>query len=137
MASGHFSEKLFDFIPWKQAGCALGRSGCLKRKSRDSFPGLSFAMPCGMCYFVTFSSHLTIPNITPIEMMQTVANTAQHCHIGHALYILGPRKRSRLPTAVSTSHRPCHNPSMLFGATLDTNDNPSGDMNSSATVRKK
>ena len=29
---------------------------------------------------VTRSSHLTMPTITPIEMRQKPANTAQHCH---------------------------------------------------------
>ena len=88
-------------------------------------------------YLVTRSNHLTIPNITPIETMQTMKNTAQHCQIGQALYISGPTHNIKLPTAVAPSHKPWHKPNILFGATLDTNERPSGEMNNSATVRKK
>ena len=83
------------------------------------------------------SSHFTMPSITPIEMMHTAKNTAQHCHMGHALYINGPIQSNRLPTAVAPSHKPWQRPSIFLGATFYTNDSPSGEMNNSATVRKK
>ena len=57
-------------------------------------------------YLVTLSSHLTIPNITPIDMTQTIRNTAQQIQIGHLLYIRGPIQRSRFPTAVAPNHKP-------------------------------
>ena len=53
------------------------------------------------------------------------------------LYIFGPRKRKRLPMAVAPSQRPWQRPCMLFGATFETKERPSGEMKSSATVRKK
>ena len=63
-----------------------------------------------MDYFVTLSSHLTIPNMIPIEMRQTAKKTVQHCQIGHALYINGPIQRRRLPSAVAPSQRPWQRP---------------------------
>ena len=78
-----------------------------------------------------------MPNITPMDMRHTMRKTAQHCQIGHLLYMSGPTHSMRLPTAVAPSHRPWHSPYMLLGATFDTNDSPSGEMNNSATVRKK
>ena len=75
--------------------------------------------------------------MTPMDTRHTTRNTVQHCQMGHALYMRGPIHSSRLPRAVAASHRPWHKPSMLLGATLDTNDRPSGEMNNSATVRKK
>ena len=88
-------------------------------------------------YLVTLSSHFTIPNITPIEMRHTARKTAQQIQMGHLLYMSGPSQSRRLPTAVAPSHKPWHNPCRCLGATFDTNDSPSGEMNSSATVRKK
>lgn len=41
------------------------------------------------------------------------------------------------PTAVAASQHPCIKPCKCGGATLDTNESPSGDMNNSATVRIK
>ena len=46
-------------------------------------------------------------------------------------------KINRLPMAVAPSHKPWQIPCRCFGATFDTNESPSGEMNSSATVRKK
>ena len=57
-------------------------------------------------YLVTFSNHLTMPNITLIEIKQTKKNTPQHCQIGHLLYINGPTHKNKLPTAVAPSHKP-------------------------------
>ena len=37
----------------------------------------------------------------------------------------------------AVSHRPWHRPCRCLGAIFDTNESPSGDMNSSDTVRKK
>lgn len=88
-------------------------------------------------YLVTLSNHLTIPNITPMEIKHTAKNTVQHFHIGHALYITGPIQIKRLPTAVAPNQRPWHNPKRCLGATLDTNESPKGEINNSATVRKK
>ena len=88
-------------------------------------------------YLVTLSSHFTIPSIVPIEMIHTIKNTVQHCQIGQALYINGPIHNKRLPTAVAPSHRPWQRPCRCFGATFDTNERPSGEINNSATVRKK
>ena len=60
-----------------------------------------------MDYAVTLSSHLSIPNITPIEMRQKPANTAQHSHCcGKLLSIVTPRAMNRLPMAVAHSHKP-------------------------------
>ena len=42
-----------------------------------------------------------------------------------------------LPTAVAASQHPCINPCKWGGATFDTKDNPSGEINNSATVRIK
>ena len=78
-----------------------------------------------------------MPNITPIEMRHTTKNTVQHCQIGQALYMRGPIHNKRLPSAVAPNHKPWHKPNMCFGATFDTNDKPSGEMKSSATVKKK
>ena len=78
-----------------------------------------------------------MPNITDIEMTQTIANTNQQYWIGHALYIKGPTHNIKLPRAVAPNHRPWHRPSRCLGATFDTNDRPSGEMNNSATVKKK
>ena len=69
--------------------------------------------------------------------MQMPKNTAQQYWISHALYIFGPIQIIRLPMAVAPSHRPWHKPTMLRGATLLTKLKPSGEMNNSATVRKK
>lgn len=58
-------------------------------------------------YAVTFSSHLTIPSITPIEMRQKPANTAQHIHCwGKVLSIVTPMAMKRLPIAVADNHKP-------------------------------
>lgn len=62
------------------------------------------------CYFVTLSSHFTIPSITPIETAHTARNTPQHSQIGHLLYINGPTQRKRLPRAVAPSHKPWQSP---------------------------
>ena len=86
---------------------------------------------------VTFSSHLTIPSIMDIETRQMTRKIPQHFQMGIALYQIGPRKMKRLPIAVAASQRPWQRPSMLFGATLETKLKPSGEMKSSATVRKK
>lgn len=88
-------------------------------------------------YAVARSSQRTMPNITPIEITHTEANTAQHAHSGHALYITGPSHIKRLPSAVAPNQSPWHIPCKCFGATFDTNDNPSGEISSSAAVRKK
>lgn len=72
-----------------------------------------------------------------MEMTHTIRNTLQHCQIGMALYINGPIHKRRLPTAVAPSHKPWHTPCKCFGATLETKDKPSGEMNNSAMVRKK
>ena len=42
-----------------------------------------------------------------------------------------------LPIAVAASHAPCINPCKWGGDTLDTKDNPRGEMNNSATVKMK
>ena len=49
--------------------------------------GLAFdiAFVSIMRYLVTLSSQLTIANITPMEMRQTLKNTVQATQIGHAL----------------------------------------------------
>ena len=88
-------------------------------------------------YCVTRSSHFTMPSMTAMETKQTTAKTAQQYLIGHALYITGPSQIIRLPMAVAPSHKPWHKPTMWRGATLETNDRPSGDMNNSATVSRK
>ena len=64
-------------------------------------------------------------------------NTTQHTQIGHLLYISGPIHSRPLPTAVAPSHNPWQRPCKFLGATFDTNESPSGEMNNSATVRKK
>ena len=91
----------------------------------------------GVCYLATLSSHLTMPSMIAIDTKHTTANTNQAYCIGHMLYIRGPIHNKPLPTAVAPSHKPWQRPSMLFGATFDTNDNPRGEMNNSATVKKK
>jgi len=63
-------------------------------------------------YLATFSSHLTIPNITAIDITHTIANTNQQYCIGQALYIKGPIHRKMLPTAVAPSHKPWQRPTM-------------------------
>ena len=78
-----------------------------------------------------------MPSIIPIETRQTMRNTVQHCQIGHALYINGPTHNIKLPKAVAVNQRPWHKPNKFLGATFDTNDKPSGEMNNSATVKKK
>jgi len=45
-----------------------------------------------------------------------------------------PINSNLFPTAVARSHPPCIRPWNLEGATFDTNDNPIGLRNSSATV---
>ena len=72
-----------------------------------------------------------------METKQTTAKTSQQYLIGHALYITGPSQISRLPMAVAPSHKPWHKPTMWRGAIFETNDKPSGEMKSYATVRKK
>ena len=89
-------------------------------------------------YAVTFSNHLTIPSITPIEIRQKPANTAQQIHwLGKVLSIVTPRAMKRLPIAVADNHKPWQIPCKWRGAIFDTNDKPRGEMNNSATVRKK
>ena len=78
-----------------------------------------------------------MPNMMVMDTRQTARNTPQHFQIDHALSMIGPTKMKRLPIAVAPSQRPWQRPSMLLGATLDTNDRPRGEMKSSATVRKK
>ena len=72
-----------------------------------------------------------------METKQTTAKTAQQYLIGQALYITGPSQIIRLPMAVAPSHKPWHKPTMWRGATLETKERPSGEMNSSATVSRK
>ena len=55
---------------------------------------------------VTLSSHLTMPNITDMEIMHTRANTNQHIQREYLLYIHGPIQRRMLPTAVAPNHNP-------------------------------
>ena len=86
---------------------------------------------------VTRSSHFTIPNMTVMEMMQTMRNTPHASQMGHLVNMSGPIQSRRLPTAVAPSQRPWHRPCMCLGATFETNESPRGEMNSSATVRKK
>ena len=88
-------------------------------------------------YFVTLSSHFTMPNITAMEMRQMMRNTTQHIQMGHLLYISGPIQSKPLPTAVAPSQSPWQSPCRFLGATFDTKDSPRGEMKSSATVRKK
>ena len=78
-----------------------------------------------------------MPNITPIEMRHTTKNTVQQIHNGMLLYINEPKNKNALPIAVAPNHKPWHKPNICFGATFDTNDKPSGEMKSSATVKKK
>ena len=76
--------------------------------------------------------------MTPMEMRQNAAKTAQHCHwCGNSLIIVVPNAMNRLPIAVAVSHKPWQMPCKCLGATFETNDKPSGEMNNSATVRKK
>ena len=73
-----------------------------------------------------------------IETRQIKAKTPHVIHwCGKEFSILTPRKIKRLPMAVADSHRPWHIPTMWRGAILETNDSPNGEMNNSATVRKK
>ena len=89
-------------------------------------------------YFATFSSHFNMPSMMDMEMRQISANTPHVIHwCGKAFNILTPRKISRFPMAVAVSHKPWHTPTMWRGAILETNDKPNGEMNNSATVRKK
>ncbi len=88
-------------------------------------------------YLVTRSSHLTMPSIIAIETRHTTKNTVQHFQRSHALYINGPIHKNKLPMAVAPSHKPWQRPCKCFGATFDTNDKPRGEINNSATVRKK
>lgn len=84
------------------------QNSCLphpKRKSARQYAG-RLHLKRNMRYFVTRSSHLTMPSMTPIDMAHTTMNTVQHCHIGILLYIRGPIHNSRLPTAVAPNHRP-------------------------------
>lgn len=76
-------------------------------------------------------------NIINIESKHTPKNTAQQAQIGHALYITGPSQIRRLPRAVAPSHKPWQRPSKFLGATLETKERPRGEINNSATVRKK
>ena len=46
-------------------------------------------------------------------------------------------KSNELPTAVAANQQPCIKPCKWGGATFDTKDNPSGEINNSATVRMK
>ena len=78
-----------------------------------------------------------MPSITHIDTRQMSRKTPQHFQIGQALSMIGPTKMKRLPIAVAPSQRPWHRPTMLRGATFETKDRPSGEMKSSATVRKK
>ena len=74
----------------------------------------------------------------PMEVRQIRANTPQVIHwCGKEFSILTPRKIKRLPIAVADSHKPWHIPTMWRGAIFETKERPSGEMNSSATVRKK
>ncbi len=47
-----------------------------------------------------------MPNMTPIEMMQTARKTLQQIHSGQLLYISGPIQSRRLPRAVAPSRDP-------------------------------
>ena len=85
----------------------------------------------------TRPSHFTMNRMTPIEMRHTIMKIAQQYPIGMALYISGPIHNRRLPTAVAPSHNPWQSPKRCFGATFETNDNPSGEINNSATVSRK
>ena len=75
--------------------------------------------------------------ITPIEMKHTIMKTNQHSHNGHLLYISGPIHKRQLPTAVAPSHNPWQRPCKCLGATIDTKHRTSGQMTTSATLRKK
>ena len=83
------------------------------------------------------SSHFTMPSITSIESTHTVTNTVHVMEIDMFSYIIAPKKSEKLPTAVAASQPPCINPCMCGGATFDTNDKPSGEIKSSATVKIK
>ena len=78
-----------------------------------------------------------MPSMIPIDTRHTERNTVQQIHNGIALYINEPKNKNALPIAVAPNHKPWQRPSMCFGATFDTNDKPSGEMNNSATVKKK
>ena len=91
-----------------------------------------------LSYFVASSSHLTMPNMIAIETKQIPANTAQQIHwCGNVLSIVTPIAMNKLPIAVAVSHKPWQIPCKCLGATFDTNDNQRGEMNNSATVKKK
>lgn len=95
-------------------------------------------MLCEVIYLVTFSSHFTIDSMIVIEIRQNPAKTAHVIHwLGKLLSIVTPSAMNRFPMAVAVSHKPWQMPWRCCGATLDTNESPSGEMNSSATVRKK
>ena len=78
-----------------------------------------------------------MPNMTVMETRQMARNTPQHFQMSQALSMIGPTKMKRLPMAVAPSHKPWHRPTMWRGATFETKDRPNGEMNNSATVRKK
>ena len=89
-------------------------------------------------YLVIRSSHLTIPSIMPIEIRQNAANTAQHIHCsGNVLSIVTPIAINKLPIEVAVNHKPWQIPCKWRGAIFDTNDKPRGEINNSATVKKK
>ena len=88
-------------------------------------------------YLAIRSSHFTIPNITNMETTQTLTNTVQVIEMDIFSYIIAPKKSEKLPIAVAVNQPPCMSPCMCGGATFDTNDNPSGEINNSATVSIK
>ena len=81
---------------------------------------------------------MSIPSITAIEMRQKPANTAQHIHCwGNVFNIVTPIAMNKLPIAVADNHKPWQIPCKCLGAIFDTNERPRGEINNSATVRKK
>lgn|SRR5690554_297666 len=86
---------------------------------------------------VAFSNRPMIEKINTAERRQHVIRTPQNATSD----ILSQKKpitpTSRLPIAVAASQPPCISPLYCGGDTFETNDNPIGLRNNSATVRPK
>ena len=59
---------------------------CVNRKIAGDPSGIpAIFLLQAIAYFVTLSSHFTMPNIPPIDTAHTIRNMHQHCQIGIAL----------------------------------------------------
>ena len=107
-----------------------------KRLRRMHPHSLSFQI-IDRCYLVTRSKRFITEKMNAAESRQQAIRIPQNATKDILSQSEPITPTSRLPTAVAASHPPCIKPAYCGGATLETNDNPIGLKNSSASVSTK